>query len=77
MSLAHFWGGLAVGLICGAAIGLDQYCRSVHSLQIGATTMLLLTGYITTIYRQVRMILLVSVPAESLRRLGVAVNCTI
>ena len=42
-----------VGAICGAAVGLDLCCRHYLGIKIGAATMLLLTGYITTIYRQV------------------------
>lgn len=53
MRLVHFWGGLIVGAICGAAVGLDLCCKHYIGHKIGAATMLLLTGYITTIYRQV------------------------
>lgn len=58
LRLVHFWGGLVVGAICGAAFGLDLYCKHFLGLKIGAATMLLLTGYITTIYRQVIQLLL-------------------
>ena len=51
-----------VGAICGAAFGLDLYCKHFLGLKVGAATMLLLTGYITTIYRQVRQLVMSSKP---------------
>ena len=52
-ALAHFWGGLGVAALACAGHALDAACRHFAGMPFGAVNMLLLTGFITTAYRQV------------------------
>jgi len=52
-NLAHFVGGAGVGLLCGLATALDMVTTARLGRSFGAVSVLLLTGFITTVYRQV------------------------
>lgn len=57
-SLAHFWGGLAVAALGGLAFGLDQVSLRAVGFEMGAVSLLLLSGQMTVIYHQVWYLML-------------------